>query len=148
MRIVQQFVALWRALFQRARIDADLAEEMRFHVDRETEANVARGMSPEAARRAARLTFGSVDAAQEWSRDDRPGASIRQMLGDIRFGARLLGRSPVFGITGIAIVALGIGAATAIFSVVSLRSHQFPVPATALRSPRNQGCATACGRRT
>jgi putative ABC transport system permease protein len=118
MRIVHQIVALWRALFRSARIDADLADEMRFHVERETEANIASGMSAEAARRAARLTFGSVDAAQEWSRDDRPGAGIRQIVQDIRFGARLLVRSPVFGITGIAIVALGIGAATAIFSVV------------------------------
>jgi putative ABC transport system permease protein len=118
VRIVHQIVALWRALFQSARIDADLANEMRFHVERETEANIARGMSPEAARRAARLTFGSVDAAQEWSRDDRPGAAIRQMLHDVRFGARLLGRSPIFGVTGIGIIALGIGAATAIFSVV------------------------------
>ena len=118
MRIVHQIVALLRALFRSAQVDADLAEEVRFHVERETEANIARGMSPEAARRAARLTFGSLDAAQEQSRDDRPGAGIRQMLRDVRFGVRLLGKSPVFGVTGIAIVALGIGAATAIFSVV------------------------------
>src|SRR5438876_346183 len=90
---------------------------MRFHLERETEANIARGMSPEAARREARLTFGSVDATKERSRDDRPGASIRQMLRDLRFGVRLLRKSPVFGITAIVIVALGIGAATAIFSV-------------------------------
>lgn len=118
MRIVHQIVALFRALFRSAQVDADLAEEMRFHVERETDANIARGMSPEAARRAARLTFGSVDAAQEQSRDDRPGAGIRQMLRDVRLGVRLLNKAPVFGITGIAIVALGIGAATAIFSVV------------------------------
>lgn len=118
MRVVDQVIALSRALFRSKQVDADLADEMRFHVERETEANIARGMSPGAARRAARLTFGSIDDAQELSRDDRPGAGIRQMLGDIRFGARLLGKSPVFGITGVAIVALGIGAATAIFSVV------------------------------
>jgi putative ABC transport system permease protein len=116
--VLHQIVALWRALFRSARIDADLADEMRFHIDRETDANIARGMSPEAARRAARLTFGSIDAAQETSRDERPGAGVRQMLKDVRFGVRLLRKSPVFGITGIAIVALGIGAATAIFSVV------------------------------
>jgi len=118
VRIAHQIVALCRALFRSGRVDANLADEMRFHLERETEANIARGMPPEAARRAARLTFGSVDAAQEQSRDDRPGAGIRQMLRDVRFGVRLLGKSPVFGITGIAIVALGIGAATAIFSVV------------------------------
>ena len=118
MRLVHQIRALFRALFRSGRIDADLADEMRFHVERETDANIARGMPPDAARRAARLRFGSVDEAQELSRDDRPGAGIRQMLRDLRFGARLLAKSPAFGITGIAIVALGIGAATAIFSVV------------------------------
>ena len=118
MRLLHQTVALWRALFRSSRIDADLADEMRFHIERETEANVTRGMSREAARRAARLTFGSVDAAQETSRDERPGTGVRQMLKDVRFGVRLLRKAPVFGITAIAIVALGIGAATAIFSVV------------------------------
>src|SRR5690349_21274213 len=118
MRILDQIVALFRALFRNTQIDADLADEMSFHVARETEANIARGMSPDAARRAARLTFGSIDDAQELSRDDRPGASVRQMARDVRFGARLLRKSPVFGITAIAIITLGVGAATAIFSVV------------------------------
>ena len=118
MRILQQIVTLWRALFRSARIDADLADEMRFHVERETDANIALGMSPDAARRAARLTFGSIVAAQEISRDERPGALTRQVLRDLRFGLRLLRKAPVFAITAIAIVALGIFAATAIFTVV------------------------------
>ena len=118
MRLLYQIAALFRALFRSERIDADLADEMRFHVERETEANIARGMSPEAARRTAHLTFGSVGVVQEQSRDDRPGAFLRRILGDVRFGARLLAKTPVFGFTAIAIVALGIGAATAIFSVV------------------------------
>lgn len=118
MRIIYRIVALFRALFRSGRVDAELAEEMRFHVERETNANIARGMSSDAAQRAARLTFGSVDATHERSRDERPGSGIRQMLRDVRFGMRLLAKSPVFGITGVAIVALGIGAATAIFTVV------------------------------
>jgi putative ABC transport system permease protein len=118
VRIIQRALGLWRALFRSARIDADLAEEMRFHLEREIQANLARGMAPDAARRAAHLTFGSVDATLEQSRDDRPGVLARQLFGDIRFGVRLFRKAPGFGITGIAIVALGICAATAVFSVV------------------------------
>ena len=118
MRLFYQIAALFRSLFRSKQVDADLADEMRFHLDRETEANTARGMSPEVARRAARMKFGSVDASQEQARDDRPGVGVRQMVQDIRFGARVLGKAPVFGITAIAIITLGVGAATAIFSVV------------------------------
>ena len=131
MRVLHQVVALWRALFRSSRIDGDLDDEMRFHVERETDANIARGMTPEAARRAARLTFGSVDAAQETARDERPGAGIRQMLQDARFGVRLLRKSAAFGITAVVIVALGIGAATAIFSVV----HGVMLEPLAFREP-------------
>jgi predicted permease len=119
MRLIDQATALWRALFRNARVDADLADEMRFHIEREVEANIAHGMTPDAARRAARLTFGSVDAAQEQARDERPGTGVRQAMRDVRFGARLLLKSPGFAITSVLIVALGIGAATAIFSVVN-----------------------------
>jgi putative ABC transport system permease protein len=118
VRLFHQIGAVLRALFRSSRIDATLAEEMQFHLDRETEANIARGMSPAAARRAAQLTFGSVDVAQETSRDDRPGALLRQMTWDVRYGVRLLRKSPVFGFSVIAIVALGIGTATTVFGVV------------------------------
>ena len=131
MRMAHRIAALCRALVRSGRVDADLADEMRFHIERETEANITRGMSHAEARRAARLRFGSVDAVQERSRDERPGAWPRQFLRDARLGARLLGRSPVFAITAIAIIALGIGAATAVFSVVygvMLRPLPFPEP--------------------
>ena len=131
MRIFHQLVALFRAVFRSAQVDADLADEMRFHIERETEANIARGMSPEAALRAARMTFGSVGAAEGTARDERPGSSARHVLQDMRVGVRLLRKSPAFGIAGVAIVALGIGAATAIFSVVHgvmLKPLPFPEP--------------------
>src|SRR3954471_14394729 len=131
MRIVHRINGLWRALFRSSRIDAELTEGKRFHVEREVEANISRGMSPDVARRAARLSFGSADAAHEWSRDDRPGAGIRQIVRDLRFGTRLLMKSPVFALSAVGIVALGIGTATAVFSVVygvSLRPLPFREP--------------------
>jgi putative ABC transport system permease protein len=118
MRLFHRTVALARALFRSSKIDADLAGEMRFHIERETEANIARGMSPDDARRSARLAFGSVDDFRETSADERPGATARRFMRDVRFGTRLLRKSPVFAVTAITIVALGIGAATAIFSVL------------------------------
>jgi putative ABC transport system permease protein len=116
--MLYRVASLFRSLFRSHNVDADLADEMRFHVERETEANIARGMAPDVARRAARMKFGSVDASHEQSRDERPGVGLRQIAQDVRFGTRLLAKAPVFGITAIAIIALGIGAATAIFSVV------------------------------
>ena len=128
MRVVDRITALFRALFRNAQVDADLADEMRFHVERETEANIARGMTPAAAHKAARLAFGSVDAAQEQSREERPGTGTRQLLHDIRIGTRLLRKSPSFGIASIAIIALSIGAATAVFSVVyGVMLHPLPL---------------------
>ena len=118
MRWFHQLLPNARALFRGGRVDTDLADEMRFHVEREIEANIARGMSPDAARRAARLTFGSVDAVREQSRDERPGSRVREFIRDVRYGTRLFRKSPSFGIAAVAIVALGIGSATAIFSVV------------------------------
>src|SRR5687768_6251001 len=101
MRIHHQIAALIRSLFKSSHIDKDLADEMRFHVERETLANIERGMTPAEARRAAHITFGSVERMQERSRDERPGAGLRQIAGDVRYGTRLLRKAPVFGITAI-----------------------------------------------
>ncbi len=131
MRVLHWLIGLWRALFRSARVDADLGEEMRFHLDRETDANLARGMTPADARRAALLVFGSVDAVQEVARAERPGAAFRQVLQDFSYGIRLLRKAPVFGVTAIGIVGLGVGAATAVFSVVHgvmLRPLPFRAP--------------------
>lgn len=131
MRMLARIAGVLRSLFRSDRIDDDLAEEMRAHVEHATEANIARGMPPDAARRAARLKFGSMDASLERSRDERPGVSLRQLVHDLRFGTRLLAKAPLFSLTAIAIIALGVGSATAIFTVVygvMLRPLPFRAP--------------------
>lgn len=107
-----------RGLFRRKKLDADMAEEMRTHLELQTEKNVADGMSPEAARYAARRQFGGLDQIKELARSQRSGQWIEQIGRDFRYGIRQLRRNPIF--TGFALLTLvfGIGASTAIFSVV------------------------------
>src|SRR3954467_13551677 len=118
MRLLYRAAALFRALFRHEDVDAGLAAELRFPIDRETEANIARGMRPDDARRAARIKVGSIDDAIETARDDRPGTLIHQFINDVRHGARLLIKSPAFALATATVIALGIGAVTAVFSVV------------------------------
>src|SRR4029450_13493242 len=111
--------------------DQILSEELAFHFERQIQANIEAGMTPAQAGRAALLTVGSVQAIREESRESRPGALAHQILRDLSYGTRLVVKAPGFAATGVAIVALGIGAATAIFSVVYgvvLRPLPYPEP--------------------
>jgi putative ABC transport system permease protein len=98
--------------------DQILSEELAFHIERQIQANIEAGMTPAQARRAAHVAVGSVQAIREESRESRPGAVLRQIVRDLVYGTRILRKAPGFAATSIVIVALGIGAATAIFSVV------------------------------
>ena len=98
--------------------DETLSEELAFHIERQVQANVEAGMTPSQARRAAHLAVGSVQTIREESSESRPGAVARQIVRDLVYGTRIVRKSPGFAATSILIVALGIGAATAIFSVV------------------------------
>ncbi|MGH9386614.1 MAG: ADOP family duplicated permease [Vicinamibacterales bacterium] len=118
MRIISRLAMLRRDLFGSRGLDRQMDEEMQFHFDREVQANRERGLSLDEARRQARLTIGSPEAHKESSRDARAGALIRQFGRDLAQGARLFRKAPGFSAACIAVVALGIGAVTAIFSVV------------------------------
>jgi putative ABC transport system permease protein len=101
------------------RPDSDLAAELDAHVAMMTDANVARGMSPEQARRAALVAAGGVQQAKEAYRDQRGLPLIDATGGDARFAIRSLGKSPAFIVGVVLTLAMSIGASTAMFSVVN-----------------------------
>ena len=112
-------MSFFRNLFSRGTVERELDEELRAYIDLLTAEKIKLGMSPDAARRAAHLEAGGVEQIKEEVRDVRRGALVETTMQDVRYGLRLLRRSPGFAALAIVTIGLGIGANSAIFSVIN-----------------------------
>lgn len=125
MNRLRQILFRLQPFFRRRKIEADLSEEMRVHLEMATDANIAAGMSPEEAGDAALRASGGVDQVKEAWRDERGISWIEDCLRDLRFAVRGLRKNPGFTIAVVATLAIGIGATTAIVNIG--RQQLFPV---------------------
>src|ERR1700677_2229611 len=108
----------WQRLLHGKQLERDLDKELRFHFEQQVAENMRTGMTEEQARRATRLTFGGLNQVKEDCRESRGTLWVTSVAQDLRFTLRTLRRDRAFTMVAVLILALGIGANIAVFSVV------------------------------
>src|SRR5262249_7554664 len=114
-------------LFRRRQFERELEEELRYHIERQTDENIAKGMSPEEARRAAMRAFAGLERSKEEGRDARRINLLENLVRDVRHALRGFMKNPAFTCAVILTLSLGIGANAAVFTMVnSVLLRQLP----------------------